>query len=272
MLTSGYDSCDHLHYFHNNGDGTFADRSDRSGLSKIPAGENFLQADFNNDGCIDVLVLRGGWQNPFPLSLLKNNCDGTFTDVAVQAGLGNELFATQTAVWADIDNDGWIDLFVGNEKGPSQLYRNKGDGTFENISSSAESIAAPSARPWSRLTTTAMATRTFLFPTCGGRTFFITTTGTTLSPKLRRRRGWRTPGPTLPPGSSIMTTMAGPTFLYQRLQFDRRDDANLFEAAPQCQAAEALQEHARWHVSGRDHKGGPGQGVHADGREFRRCG
>ncbi len=137
MITSGYDSCDHLHYFHNNGDGTFADWSDRSGLSKIPAGENFLQADFNNDGCMDVLVLRGGWQNPFPLSLLKNNCDGTFTDVAAQAGLGNELFATQTAVWADIDNDGWVDLFVANEKGPSQLYRNKGDGTFENISISA---------------------------------------------------------------------------------------------------------------------------------------
>jgi hypothetical protein len=136
VLTSGYDACDHLHYFHNNGDGTFSDWSDRSGLSQIPAGENFLQADFNNDGCIDILVLRGGWQNPFPLSLLKNNCDGTFTDVAQQAGLG-ELFATQAAVWADIDNDGWVDLFVGNEKGPSQLYRNKGDGTFENISISA---------------------------------------------------------------------------------------------------------------------------------------
>ena len=136
VLTSGYDACDHMHYFHNNGDGTFADWSDRSGMSKIPAGENYLQADFNNDGCMDVLILRGGWQNPFPLSLMKNNCDGTFTDVTQQAGLG-DLFATQTAVWADIDNDGWIDLFVGNEKGPSQLYRNKGDGTFENISKTA---------------------------------------------------------------------------------------------------------------------------------------
>jgi hypothetical protein len=137
VLTSGYDACDHLNYFHNNGDGTFANWSDRSGLSKIPAGASLIQADYNNDGCIDVLVQRGGWQNPFPLSLLKNNCDGTFTDVTVAAGLGNELFATQTAVWADIDNDGWLDLFVGNEKGPSQLYRNKGDGTFENISASA---------------------------------------------------------------------------------------------------------------------------------------
>ena len=136
VLTSGYDSCDHMHYFHNNGDGTFADWSDRSGLGRIPSGENYLQADFNNDGCVDVLILRGGWQNPFPLSLMKSNCDGTFTDVTQKAGLG-DLFATQTAVWADIDNDGLVDLFVGNEKGPSQLYRNKGDGTFENISSIA---------------------------------------------------------------------------------------------------------------------------------------
>ncbi len=137
VVTSGYDACDHLNYFHNNGDGTFANWSDRSGLSKITAGANLLQADFNNDGCMDVLVMRGGWQNPFPLSLLKNNCDGTFTDVTTAAGLGNELFASQTAVWADIDNDGWLDLFVGNEKGLSQLYRNKGDGTFQNISASA---------------------------------------------------------------------------------------------------------------------------------------
>jgi ASPIC and UnbV/FG-GAP-like repeat len=70
------------------------------------------------------------------MSLLRNNCDGTFTDVTDAAGLGEPL-QTQTAVWADIDNDGWLDLFVGNENGPSHLFRNKGDGTFEDISHAA---------------------------------------------------------------------------------------------------------------------------------------
>ena len=151
----------------------------------------------------------------FPLSLLKNNCDGTFTDVAVQAGLGNELFATQTAVWADIDNDGWIDLFVGNEKGPSQLYRNKGDGTFENISHAArESIAAPSARPWSRPTTMATATRTFFVSNMRGTNFLYHNNRNNTFTEVAAKAGVPgTPGPTLPPGSSIMTTMAGPTFL-----------------------------------------------------------
>jgi tetratricopeptide (TPR) repeat protein len=134
VVTSGYDICSHLLYFHNNGDGTFTDRSEASGLSKIAAGINVIQADYNNDGCMDILVLRGGWQVPMPLSLLRNNCDGTFTDVTRESGLGGHLFATQTAAWADIDNDGWLDLFVADEQGPSQLYRNRGDGTFENIS------------------------------------------------------------------------------------------------------------------------------------------
>jgi hypothetical protein len=67
-------------------------------------------------------------------SLLRNNCDGTFTDVTKQSGVGFTATSTQTAAWADIDNDGFLDLFVGNEEGPNQLYRNKGDGTFEDIS------------------------------------------------------------------------------------------------------------------------------------------
>jgi tetratricopeptide (TPR) repeat protein len=134
VVTSGYDVCTHLFYFHNNGDGTFSDRSEATGLAKIAAGLNVIQADYNNDGCMDILVLRGGWQLPMPLSLLRNNCDGTFTDVTKEAGLSDHVFATQTAAWADIDNDGWLDLFVADEQGPSQLYHNRGDGTFENIS------------------------------------------------------------------------------------------------------------------------------------------
>jgi len=100
-------------------------------------GLNVVGADYNNDGCMDILVLRGGWEFPVRKSLLRNNCDGTFTDVTQASGLSDVVTRTQTATWADIDNDGYLDLFVGNENAPSQLFRNKGDGTFEDISHAA---------------------------------------------------------------------------------------------------------------------------------------
>ena len=136
IVTSSYDQCEPLHYFHNNGDGTFTDRAAQAGLSDQLGGLNLIQTDYNNDGCTDIFVLRGGWQAPMRPSLLRNNCDGTFTDVTESAGLA-EPIASQTAVWTDIDNDGFLDLFVGNEQGPSRLYHNKGDGTFEDIAPSA---------------------------------------------------------------------------------------------------------------------------------------
>jgi tetratricopeptide (TPR) repeat protein len=137
IVTSSYDVCEHLHFFHNNGDGTFTDRSREAGLMDQLGGLNLIQADYDNDGCMDILVMRGGWQWPMPRSLLHNNCDGTFTDVTEKSGLAEPMAASQTAVWADINNDGFVDLFVGNEKGPLQLFRNKGDGTFQDISHAA---------------------------------------------------------------------------------------------------------------------------------------
>src|SRR5215470_9933188 len=137
ILTSSMDMCQPLRYFHNNGNGTFTDRAREAGLAKQLGGLNIIQTDYNNDGCTDFLVLRGGWEFPERLSLLKNNCDGTFTDVTAASGLGDTLVASQTAVWADINNDGLLDLFVGNESGPNQLFLNKGDGRFANISQSA---------------------------------------------------------------------------------------------------------------------------------------
>lgn len=70
-------------------------------------------------------------------SLLRNNCDGTFTDVTREARLAEPTTRTQTAVWADINNDGFLDLFVGNENGPSQLFLNRRDGTFQDISAAS---------------------------------------------------------------------------------------------------------------------------------------
>jgi tetratricopeptide (TPR) repeat protein len=137
VVTSSMNMCEHMHYFHNNGDGTFTDRSEQAGLMDQLGGLNIIQTDYNNDGCLDILVMRGGWEVPMRKSLLRNNCKGTFTDVTREAGLAEPSSATQTAVWADINNDGLLDLFVGSESGPAQLFLNKGDGTFEDISHSA---------------------------------------------------------------------------------------------------------------------------------------
>ena len=133
VVTSSFDMCAPMHFFHNNGDGTFSDRTVQAGLADQLGGLNIVQADYNNDGCLDILVLRGGWEIAQRKSLLRNNCNGTFTDVTKQAGLA-EPTSTQTAVWADINNDGFLDLYVGNENGPNQLFLNNGDGTFKDIS------------------------------------------------------------------------------------------------------------------------------------------
>jgi tetratricopeptide (TPR) repeat protein len=137
VVVSDYDQCAPMHFFHNNGDGTFADRTAQAGLADQLGGLNMIQADYNNDGCMDILVLRGAWEFPQRKSLLRNNCDGTFTDVTAASGLAQPATSTLTAVWADIDNDGFVDLIVGNENRPLQIFRNKGDGTFEDISHSA---------------------------------------------------------------------------------------------------------------------------------------
>ncbi|HTL58641.1 MAG TPA: CRTAC1 family protein [Candidatus Limnocylindrales bacterium] len=128
---------DQLRLFHNNGDGTFSERTAEAGLIGETGGLNLIQADFNNDGFPDVLVLRGAWmrsEGRFPKSLLRNNGDGTFEDVTEAAGLLS-FQPSQTAVWLDYDNDGWIDLFIGNESlgndgNRCQLFHNNGNGTF----------------------------------------------------------------------------------------------------------------------------------------------
>jgi hypothetical protein len=136
-VISSQDDCVPLRYFHNNGDGSFTDRAAQAGLSNQTGGLNIIQTDYNNDGCKDILILRGGWEWARRKSLLRNNCDGTFTDVTRESGLMDPVRATQTAVWTDIDNDGKLDLFVGNENAPAQLFLNKGDGTFVDIAESA---------------------------------------------------------------------------------------------------------------------------------------
>jgi tetratricopeptide (TPR) repeat protein len=137
VVISGMDACQQLRYFHNNGNGTFTDRTEQAGLTGQLGGLNIIQTDYNNDGWLDIYVMRGGWSVPVRHSLLRNNGDGTFSDVTLEAGLAIPATASQTAVWADFDNDGRLDLFVGNENSPAQLFRNNGDGTFVDIAHAA---------------------------------------------------------------------------------------------------------------------------------------
>ena len=141
IATTSSGPLDPMHLFHNNGNGTFTDIADKAGLHGELGGLNLVQTDYDNDGHPDLLVLRGGWWGKYgnyPLSLLHNRGDGTFEDVTIQAGLMHDG-PTQTAAWADYDNDGWLDLFVGYESTPgntqaSRLYRNNHDGTFTDVS------------------------------------------------------------------------------------------------------------------------------------------
>jgi len=133
IVVSNLNPCEPLRLFHNNGNGTFVDRTAEAGLSGQLGGLNLNHVDYDNDGWLDLHVMRGGWDVPMRSSLLRNNGDGTFVDVTEKANLAKPATATQTAAWADIDNDGYVDLFVGNENAPCQLFRNKGNGTFQDI-------------------------------------------------------------------------------------------------------------------------------------------
>ncbi len=95
--------------FINRGNGTFVDQGESAGLADQKMSVNLSHADFDNDGDLDVIALRGGWETPYPLSLLRNQGNGVFDDVTVAAGLG-EPIATQSAAWGDYDNDGFLDL------------------------------------------------------------------------------------------------------------------------------------------------------------------
>ncbi len=120
IVLSSWALTEHMHYCRNNGNGTFTDISDSSGLGYLTGGLNMMQTDYNNDGFKDIFVLRGAWKGKFgknPNSLLRNNGDGTFTDVTKESGLLS-FHPTQTATWADFNNDGWLDVFIGNETTP----------------------------------------------------------------------------------------------------------------------------------------------------------
>ena len=154
LFVTSYGLDDPPKLYINDGNGGFVDRTEEAGLDSLLSGLNTMHADYDNDGDADLFITRGAWLGRYgqhPNSLLRNNGDGTFTDVTFQAGL-DAFHPSQVAAWRDFDGDGWIDLFVGNESNaevnfitgqttkvdstlhPSALYRNNGDGTFSDVS------------------------------------------------------------------------------------------------------------------------------------------
>jgi len=153
--------------YHNNHDGTFTDVAEKAGVTLGGWSTGATWGDYDHDGYLDLFVPgyvkfdinnppisgRGGLPQGFcefrgvpvmcgprglpgePDHLFHNNRDGTFTDVSVKAGVDDSRgYYGLSSVFVDIDDDGWIDLAVANDSVPKYLYRNKHDGTFEDVS------------------------------------------------------------------------------------------------------------------------------------------
>lgn len=149
--------------FRNNGDGTFERRSEQSGIGAYQGFWTGVSwGDFDRDGLLDLYVagyvkysdlgkmppsLQYDVEAPPSLNpsvfapqrnlLYRNNGDGTFTEMAYQAGVANPRGRSLAAAWVDLDDDGWPDLYVANDVSDNALFRNLGNGLFEEVSLAA---------------------------------------------------------------------------------------------------------------------------------------
>jgi enediyne biosynthesis protein E4 len=150
------------HLYHNNGDGTFTDVTQKTGVDDARWSTGAAFGDYDNDGNIDLFVAnyvdfhlkdlpefgkgkfcqyRGTPVQCGPRglpgagdSLFHNNGDGSFTEVSKKAGVSDpDGRFGMSALWTDLDGDGWMDLYVANDSGPNFLYKNNRDGTFKEI-------------------------------------------------------------------------------------------------------------------------------------------
>jgi hypothetical protein len=142
--------------YHNNGDGTFTDVTERAGVAAPGWASSAVWFDYDNDGRLDLFVCRfvdfskskNKWcgdrntnqrwyciprvYEPAPSWLFRNNGDGTFTDVTKESGIAKHLGKAWGVVACDINNDGWMDLFVANDTLQNFLFANR-QGRFEEI-------------------------------------------------------------------------------------------------------------------------------------------
>jgi len=151
------------HLYHNNGNGTFTDVTEKAGIAKPDREYGPLWSvggawlDVNNDGLLDLFVVNYlAWDlkteppceaspgkldychpkmyKATPNQLFLNNGDGTFRDISLESGIRSHPGKGMGAAIADFDQDGWMDIFVANDKLYNSLFRNKGGGKFEEVS------------------------------------------------------------------------------------------------------------------------------------------
>jgi enediyne biosynthesis protein E4 len=143
--------------YHNNHDGTFTDVAEKAGVALGGWSTGPSWGDYDHDGRLDLFVPGYGKFDPDnaqscnfqgtkvscgPLGipgeqdhLFHNNSDGTFTDASAKAGVSDpKAYYGFASTFVDVDDDGWVDLLVANDSKPNYLYRNRHDGTFEDVS------------------------------------------------------------------------------------------------------------------------------------------
>jgi hypothetical protein len=217
---------------HNRGDGRFEDVTTRAGIASGEWAVGGAWFDYDNDGRLDLLVVNYVQWTPesnrycgdqgrgiriychprffqgLPNRLYRNRGDGTFEDVSSRAGLLAHVGKGMSVAVADFDHDGRMDAFVTNDTVPNFLFRNKGDGTFEETALLAGVSVPGSGRPvsamgtdfqdydndgWEDIHVTALSTETFpLFHNDGRGAFVETTQSSGLSTLSAKSSGWCT--------------------------------------------------------------------------------
>src|SRR3954471_1372072 len=240
VAAADYDNDGHVDLFvagvrqnqllHNRGDGRFEDVTAASGIASGDWAVAGVWFDYDNDGRLDLFVVNYVKWTPetnrycgdqargvriychprffegLPDRLYRNRGDGTFEDVSSRAGILTHIGKGMSAAIADFDHDGLTDLYVTNDTVPNFLFRNKGNGTFEEIGLLAGVSVPASGRPvssmgvdfqdydndgWEDIFITALSGETFpLFHNDGRREFTETTTNAGLAMSSARLSGW----------------------------------------------------------------------------------
>jgi enediyne biosynthesis protein E4 len=147
--------------YHNNGDGTFTDVTEKAGVAAPGWSSSAVWFDYDNDGKLDLFVCqfvefsksinkscgpgeegKHGYCIPrlyksMPSWLFHNNGDGTFTDVSKSSEVASVAGKAWGVVATDLNNDGWMDLFVSNDTAPNFVFMNRGKGRFEEVGTAA---------------------------------------------------------------------------------------------------------------------------------------